>query len=246
MKPLLLTDLDDTLFQTERKMPADASRTPAAWSANGSPMSFMHTWQQDFIHWALGCMDVIPVTARGVESFQRVRLPFQHGAVCVHGAAILTPTGELDTAWHAHMQTQLAPYQQPLHDYLAHALQIGKDLGLALRGWMETAGELAAYLVVKSNTARHEELDQVLAVLRETLDLQGYYVHQNANNLAILPNPVNKRTAAAEMIQRHAQRHGRVPLLGFGDSLTDFGFMSLCDFAGMPPRSQLAQPLVIP
>ncbi|QTR49374.1 HAD family hydrolase [Candidatus Thiothrix anitrata] len=90
MKPLLLTDLDDTLFQTARKMPADTDKIPAAQGLNGDTISFMHPWQHDFIHWALACMQVIPVTARGIESFQRVHLPFQHQAVCVHGAAILT------------------------------------------------------------------------------------------------------------------------------------------------------------
>lgn len=239
MKPLLLTDLDDTLFQTARKMPLDAAKIPAAQGLQGGVISFMHPWQHDFIHWALGCMHVVPVTARGIESFQRVQLPFQHAAVCVHGAAILNPQGMLDADWHAHMRQQLAPYQPRLPALLASALQTGEMLGLSLRGWLESVEDSAAYLVVKSNASRPEDLQQLLHTLRETLDLHGFYIHMNANNLALLPDPVNKRAAAAEILRRHTAVHGRVPVLGLGDSVSDLGFMRLCDFAAFPPHSQL-------
>lgn len=240
MKPLLLTDLDDTLFQTARKMPVDADKVPAVQGLNGDTISFMHPWQHDFIHWALGCMYVVPVTARGIESFQRVHLPFQYEAACVHGAAILTPQGTLDTDWHLHMQQQLAPYQTRLPAMLASALQTGKMLGLSLRGWLEWVEDTtAAYLVVKSNASRAEDLQHLLHTLRETLDLQGFYIHMNGNNLALLPNPVNKRAAAVEILRRHTATHGRVPVFGMGDSVSDMGFMRLCDFAAFPPHSQL-------
>ena len=239
MKPLLLTDLDDTLFQTARKMPDDAEKIPAAQGLNGETISFMHPWQQDFIHWAMGCMTVIPVTARGVDSLQRVHLPFQHESVCVHGAAILTPAGTLDADWHCHMQQQLAPYQSRLPDMLADALQTGKSMGLSLRGWLESVEETSAYLVVKSNDSRAEDLQQLLHTLRETIDLQGFYIHMNGNNLALLPDAVNKRAAALEILRRHTAAHGRTPVFGMGDSLSDLGFMRLCDFAAFPPNSQL-------
>lgn len=239
MKPLLLTDLDDTLFQTARKMPEDAEKIPAAQGLNGDTISFMHPWQQDFIHWALGCMDVIPVTARGIDSFQRVHLPFQQEAVCVHGAAILTPEGTLDAAWHSQMQQQLAPYQSRLPNMLATALQTGETLGLSLRGWLESVEKTAAYLVIKSNASRAEDLQQLLHTLRETIDLQGFYIHMNGNNLALLPDAVNKRAAAVEILRRHTAKHGRIPVFGMGDSVSDLGFMRLCDFAAFPPNSQL-------
>ena len=239
MKPLLLTDLDDTLFQTARKMPEDADKIPAAQGLNGETISFMHPWQQDFIHWALGCMTVIPVTARGIDSLQRVHLPFQQEAVCVHGAAILTPEGTLDADWHSQMQQQLTPYQSRLPEMLATALQTGENMGLSLRGWLESVEETAAYLVIKSNDSRAEDLQQLLHTLRETIDLQGFYIHMNGNNLALLPDVVNKRAAAVEILRRHTARHGRTPVMGMGDSVSDLGFMRLCDFAAFPPNSQL-------
>ncbi|WML90325.1 hypothetical protein RCF98_15310 [Thiothrix lacustris] len=241
MKPLLLTDLDDTLFQTARKMPTDVNKIPAADGANGETISFMQPWQHDFIHWALACMTVIPVTARGIASFKRVHLPFQQGAVCVHGAAILTPDGHLDEEWHAHMQPQLAPYQSRLPDMLTTALQIGENMGLSLRGWLESVEETSAYLVIKSNTANVEDLQKLRNILSETLNLQGFYIHMNGNNLALLPDFVNKQAAAAEMLRRHLAEHGRVPVFGMGDSVSDLGFMRLCDFAAFPPKTQICR-----
>lgn len=243
MKPLLLTDLDDTLFQTARKMPEDADKIPVAQGKIGGNMSFMHPWQHDFIHWALASMTVIPVTARGIDSFKRVNLPFQHGAVCVHGAAILQADGTLDPDWHAQMQPQLAALQTRLPALLASALQIGETLGLSLRGWLESVEEAAAYLVIKSNTASAADLQQLLHSSRETLNLQGFYPHMNGNNLALLPDFVNKRAAAAEILRRHTAEHGRVPVFGMGDSVSDLGFMRLCDFAAFPPNTQICRSL---
>lgn len=241
MRPLLLTDLDDTLFQTARKMPESAEKIPAAQGLNGQTMSFMHPWQQDFIHWALSCMTVIPVTARGIDSLKRVHLPFKHEAVCVHGAAILTPEGTLDADWHAEMQRQLAPYQSRLSAMLTIALQAGENLGLSLRGWLESVEDTDAYLVIKSNDSREEDLQQLLHTLRETIDLEGFYIHMNGNNLALLPDVVNKRAATVEILRRHTAKHGRTTVFGMGDSVSDLGFMRLCDFSAFPPNSQLGR-----
>jgi hypothetical protein len=243
MKPLLLTDLDDTLFQTARKMSTNTDKIPATESLNGNSTSFMYPWQHDFIHWAINCMTVIPVTARGIDSFRRVHLPFQHEAICVHGAAILTSTGELDTDWHSQMKQQLAPYQSSLSSLLVASLEIGKELGFSLRGWLESVEETVAYVVIKSNTSQEEELQQLLNALRGTMNLHGFYIHMNGNNLALLPDVVNKRAAVMEIIRRHTDKYGRTSVFGMGDSVSDLSFMRLCDFAAFPPNSQLGRQL---
>ncbi|HMU87433.1 MAG TPA: hypothetical protein PKC11_07370, partial [Agitococcus sp.] len=66
IKPLFLMDLDDTLLQTARKMPADMPRQVAALDKHGQPLSFTNPKQQAFIEWLLLCADVVPVTARSV------------------------------------------------------------------------------------------------------------------------------------------------------------------------------------
>lgn len=244
MKPLMLTDIDDTLIQTARKMPPDATKILAANNAEGKPLSFMHPWQYDFVQWALQHTTLIPVTARGIESFKRVQIPFQQGAVCLHGAAILQPDYTLDLTWHAQMQNALHTYQVRIPNLLQQILDLALSLDLQLRGWIEGIENWHAYLVIKSIQAKTEELDILWQHLQTQLDWSGFYVHQNANNLALIPNPVNKQAASAEVIRRHQIQHGRVPILGLGDSTSDLGFMRLCDFAAFPPQSQIGRQLL--
>lgn len=242
MKPLLLTDLDDTLLQSARKMTPDTERIPISQREDGTAGSFMYPWQRDFVDWALVQMHVIPITARGIPSYQRIQIPFQNQAVCMHGAVILNANQALDRDWHAHMQSQLAPYQTRLATLLQHIEQQAAHLALPLRFWLESIEELAVYVVVKSNRAMAEDLQAVLQALQAQAGLlEGFYIHQNDNNLALLPLPVAKRNAAQAIISRHTEQYGRVPILGWGDSLSDLGFMQLCDWAAYPPQSQIGE-----
>ena len=106
-RPLVFVDLDDTLFQTARKM-GDEPRFTATLDVDGQPNGFMNATQKSFVEWLLATSDVVPVTARSIEAYQRVQLPFAHGAVCAHGGVILAADGSLDAAWHARMGDLLA------------------------------------------------------------------------------------------------------------------------------------------
>lgn len=238
MKPILLTDLDDTLFQTARKMREEDPRVPAALGLDGLPISFMDPVQNAFVRWALEHMEVVPVTARSVDVFKRVQIPFSGFAVCTHGAVILDASGEVDEPWQRHMDQALRPYQTMLMDHLDRLMHLGKKLNFSLRGWAVEAGAVNAYIVIKSNDSNDEDLQRLMASYPEHLD--GFNVHRNGNNLAILPDVVSKRAAVAALLQRLNGHPGR-PVLGLGDSLSDFGFMQLCHWWGAPVRSQLTE-----
>ena len=113
-RPLVFVDLDDTLFQTARKM-GDEPRFTATLDVDGQPNGFMSATQKSFVEWLLATADVVPVTARSVEAYQRVQLPFVHGAICAHGGVILNAQGQLDAPWHARMADELALEQTRLH-----------------------------------------------------------------------------------------------------------------------------------
>jgi hydroxymethylpyrimidine pyrophosphatase-like HAD family hydrolase len=100
-KPLIFVDLDDTLFQTHRRIQPDASFRVATLDVSGQPLSFMKPKQQQLVDWMFHCADVVPVTARSVKSLQRVQLDFKHGAVCTHGGVVLTPSQQIDEEWQA-------------------------------------------------------------------------------------------------------------------------------------------------
>ncbi|KVN16006.1 trehalose phosphatase [Burkholderia stagnalis] len=240
-RPLVLVDLDDTLFQTARKMPDGTPRIPATVDVHGEPNGYMTPVQQAFIGWLLASADVVPVTARSVEAYRRVKLPFTHGAVCSHGGVILHADGTLDQGWHGRMAEALEAFQDRLPALCDATLQIGAALGFSLRGWVAAEHGLRHYVVTKHNESDDAALAAVLAEVRARGLLEGMHIHANGNNLAFLPDGLAKRVAAQEWLRRDRELNGERPVLGLGDSITDLGFMDLCHMWATPARSQLAK-----
>lgn len=238
IRPLVLVDLDDNLFQTARKM----SETPqhiASRDVDGQPSGYMTGMQQQFVAWLLASADVVPVTARSIEAFNRVDIAFTGPAICSNGGVILSAQGVIDTSWHQHMLSVLAPYQQRFHELSKQTLDIGQQLGLSLRGWVVEEVNTCFYVVTKHNNLTDNSLLQVLDEVRRQGLIDDLFVHINGNNLAFMPKTLNKKYAVQELIQRDQAIHGARPILGFGDSLSDLGFMSECQFWGTPKESQI-------
>lgn len=240
-RPLVLVDLDDTLFQTARKMPEGTPRTPATLDVNGQPNGYMNPVQESFINWLLASADVVPVTARSVEAYSRVKLPFAHGAICSHGGVILQPDGSIDRDWHGQMAEVLWTFQDRLPVLSETTLQLGTELGFSLRGWVVEEEGLRHYVVTKHNESDDSVLTKVLAGIKGKSLLEGMHIHANGNNLAFLPNGLSKRLAVQEWLRRDQAVNGERPVLGFGDSITDLGFMDMCHMWATPARSQLAK-----
>lgn len=242
-RPLVFVDLDDTLFQTARKMAPDAARHVATTDANGQPNGFMSPVQQSFVSWLLANADVVPVTARSAEVFGRVDIPFNSGAICSHGAVMLDREGNADARWHERMSAALAVYQDRLPALSQRTLAIGTANGISLRGWVVEEFGLNAYVVTKHNELDDDVLGLVALAVSEAGLLDGMYVHRNGNNLAFLPDLLNKRFAVQEWIHRDQEANGVRPILGFGDSLSDLAFMSECNWWATPNRGQIAAQL---
>ena len=242
-RPLALVDLDDTLFQTARKMPEGAERFAASYDVAGNVSGYMSTVQKQFVNWLLTGTDAVPVTARCAEAFSRVRLDFTGGAICSHGAVILNPDRSVNADWHAIMEQTLRDYQARLPQLCAATLRLGEEQGISLRGWVVEEGEQQHYVVIKHNTGRDSDLASVLTQITARGLLEDMHVHTNGNNLALLPKGLSKRVAVQHYLALDAQLHGERPVLGFGDSITDLGFMDLCHFWSTPARSQLVSAL---
>ncbi|MCF5630279.1 trehalose phosphatase [Pseudomonas syringae] len=243
-RPLIFVDLDDTLFQTARKTPADIEKHVATLDVSGNANGYMTNVQKSFAHWLLAHSDVVPVTARSVEAYSRVKLPFTAGAICSHGGVILDVMGRLDPAWNEQMKLTLAVYQSRLPELSAATLEIGQEMGFSLRGWVVEEAQLFHYVVTKHNESDDSILTQVLAEVQARGLLDDMHVHGNGNNLAFLPEGLAKRYAVQEWLRRDKAINGERPVLGFGDSITDLGFMDECHWWATPARSQLAKMFV--
>ncbi|MBR9828597.1 MAG: trehalose phosphatase [Oceanospirillales bacterium] len=239
-RPLVFVDLDDTLFQTARKMLQGASRYTATLDAEGQPNGYMSSVQKMFADWLLASADVVPVTARSTDVYRRVVLPFTQGAVCSHGGIILRADGTPDQDWAMQMAATLEPLQERLHALTVHILEAGEMIGVSLRTWVVEEAGIGQYVVAKHNGAGDAVLGDVLAVIKAKGLVAGMHVHRNGNNLALLPVGLEKKHAVQEWLRRDREIHGERPVLGMGDSITDLGFMQSCDLWATPSGSQLA------
>lgn len=236
VQPLLLVDLDDTLFQTHRRrVPLDTDRI-ATLDKSGEPLSFMSPKQQNMVDWLLKNGDVIPVTARSIEALSRVQIDFKHGAVCDHGGAVLQANGEIDLDFHALQQQALAPLQQKMDQLIITLQQIGQEFG-SVRTWVVQENQLNLYVVLKQNDPEPLFLNDLVQKLPKSI-YEDFYLHMNGNNLALIPHSVSKQNATQFLLNKIDPQQQRF-CLGFGDSLSDFGFLGLCDWFGMPKNSQL-------
>lgn len=231
---LILTDLDDTLFQTARKCPSNAEGLlTMSYLPDGKESGFATRRQQRMLAW-LQHGKVVPVTARSREVLGRVNIE-RNPAVCSNGGCIIAADGEVDAAWHARLQEHSRRGTTPADVYA----DIGRFIaGDEYRHWLVQEDDLDLYLVVKSNIDEGDILQDVEPMLNSMLP-EGWRTHRNGNNLAFLPPWLNKRDAAHYLIENARADNDDLLVIGIGDSHSDVGFMDLCDYAMSPTTSQL-------
>lgn len=248
-KPIILTDLDDTLFQTKRKFKSDEQFEKAvvgAFDRKNQPRSFMSAIQKNMLSWLLETAEVIPVTARGTEEIQRIAIDFNSYAITTHGAVILDKTGKPCDDWKgkilqalSHYKERLTALEQHVSNMLANPSQY--PVLPNVNAWCRMNYEYhhPIYLVMKVTDSAHvRELNAYADWVEDTFDLDGFYVHRNDNNVAWLPRCIEKGQAVSYLLNQLKASELDRPILGFGDSLSDYSFMKYCDFISIPKGSQ--------
>lgn len=233
--PILLCDMDDTLFQTERRCAIEQDSVAASYRVDGRPIGYMTGMQNKFASWILKNSMVIPVTARDKEALGRISMKFNYGAVCCHGGLVLAPGGDVDQDWLRLQKPIIDAVRTEMQEIQEMASVFSKD---GARSWVVAEGDMPMYVVMKKDIDSEVSLEG-FAMNIKALYGDKFYFHINARNLAIIPAGVSKKRAAEYLINKFNQSGLKHPVLGFGDSLSDYGFMSLCDFVGIPKTSQL-------
>ncbi len=213
-------------------------------SRSGEPLSFLLPHQQALFDLLDAHARIIPVTARNRDAFSRVRLPFRHGAVLNYGGTILTPEGGPDSAWDARMRPLLEDARPFLEAALARMREIMAREGLdcAARLVCDEDSGLPFYALAKQPQGRVGELRALGDALeQEFLPGRAGRLHRNDNNLAVIPDALNKAHAVRRFIDTRIRPLGEAYMtLGMGDSLEDLAFMQVCDYSLVPQRTQIA------
>ncbi|WP_412028709.1 HAD family hydrolase [Deinococcus yunweiensis] len=240
---VVFADLDDTLFQTRRKLRGDEGElTPATLMAGrDEPHSFMTPAQARL----LALLDapgvtVVPVTGRDLAAMSRVILPFPSWVIADHGATILEPGGAVHTPWADLVRPALAGHAATLLEIQARSVELAQIHDLRVSA--HRAHDEVLMLVAKHPDAAPEGLRELQLQWSRWSEGTPLHVIANANNLTVMPRAPGKRQAV-EYLQRHAFG-GAALTLGLGDSVSDVPFMATCDFAVTPTRGQLMRAML--
>jgi len=240
MRIVLFLDLDDTIFQTIPKCPPGETVHPVAFGRDGAPLSFMTTRQRALLDIWLRSACVIPTTARSLDAFRRVDLPFDQLAILDFGGVVLLPDGKVDPIWDAQIRpriygiaNELTACQRDIQRFIDQ-----HHLGASARVIADF--DMPLYVVVKHARADVAQLRRIRDELLPTLHLASFVVHMNDNNLSIVPAFLGKEHAVQYVVDHH---FGAAPILtiGMGDSLSDVAFLNRCDFRMTPRVCQLAR-----
>lgn len=235
-KLVAFADLDDTLMQTLRKRDVPGSAV-AGLGSDGAPLSFACPKQQKLLSCLMSQGIVIPTTARNSESFKRVQLPFNSFAILNFGATLLNPDGSLNEEWHSEMSAQAQTNGAALLEHFERAREFDSEhrLGLNLRLCSDFG--TTWYALAKHKGHNAAALDRLHNEWLQSAP-PGFTVRRNDNNLTLAPGFFDKRHAVRLVVAQFFDP-ARDVFLGLGDSLSDFDFMSDCDFLVMPSKSQL-------
>lgn len=232
-------DLDDTLFQTAGKCPSGVDLR----RATDSPLdrsSFMTPKQERLLAWLVASATVVPVTARNLGAFRRVKLQFKHAVVLNFGGTVLLPNGELDKTW----DSQVRPLLTDLTDDLQEICSAWQDWceinQLDIRVRLVSDFEISHYVVAKHQHGNLQELNRLWSTGSQWIDTDKFAIFLNGNNLAVVPRCLGK-DRAVEYLKECYVNSTECLTLGIGDSLSDLGFLTVCDYAIIPRGSQIQQ-----
>jgi len=217
---LVGSDLDRTLIYSPRALAlgmADelAPRLLTVEVHHGKPLSFMTEQCAELLVRLIAVAEFVPVTTRTRAQYLRVHLPgpvpgwAPRYAICANGGHLLVD-GVTDEDWHARVRQVITDTCAPL-DEVVHHLALVADPEWTLK--RRVAEDLFAYLVVE-----RELLPQGWAEeLTEWADEQGYGVSLQGRKVYLVPQPLTKSAALAEV----ERRTGAATVLTAGDSLLD-------------------------
>jgi len=229
---IIFSDIDDTLIQTKKKCPPNALLYPAGPKSS----SYYSEQQRKLTEW-FGHARIIPVTGRDSEALSRVSFAFDHEKIVDHGALILNTDGSLDKIWLEHINDDMLQWRRFLYDLCDRIEKKIKKLSLSLRCHVLSDHGFACYISIKGIAKHFRILDEEVAAHKAFHP--AAVVHENGENMALLPHYTSKSRAVQYLIDRYKTEIEHPLFIGAGDSRSDKAFMALCHYQLIPSESQI-------
>lgn len=238
-KAILFIDLDDTIFQTKRKN--EMGTIPVTKHENPNNISYMTKGQDIFmdIFFSYPELEVIPITARNTEQYSRTYLSKNNSIntyVTCFGADIHNLNG-LDIYWKEWVDKSyinLNPELENLFEKIYRAAN-PENFNVSISE--------NRYIIAKNKSKDINIYTLQNQILKSDLIKfisDDYFIHFNSNYLAIIPKFIDKMKAVEYIINKY----NPVLTIGAGDSISDYNFMSLCNYKIIPSNSQIERLLL--
>lgn len=237
---IVLTDLDDTLFASERSLPTGAERARmAAVDGEGRPLSYQTPQQQRL--WDMFCYaadTIVPVTGRTSYALDRVNLELDAEYSVVSHGALLLQNGQVMPQWQARLASELDAAKRNIR-LARESLEVvlAEEFPATTLSLRELSDlEVPVYLSIKAPDFLPPGLHDRLVAVAEAHDLS---LHRNARNAALRPAYTCKAATCDYLLEHVLKRQPQDTVIALGDSLSDLKFMAASDMAVIPTRSQI-------
>ncbi|MFT7490488.1 MAG: hydroxymethylpyrimidine pyrophosphatase-like HAD family hydrolase [Pseudohongiellaceae bacterium] len=236
MTVIAFSDLDDTLFLSKRKCHDLSGHKKAAILPDGEIGAYSTPQQQALIS-LFNSSCIIPVTGRRTDSLSRVLIKFKSYKIASHGSIVLDLKNELHPLWRILLEEEEPLWRDRMYRFKFELEQYCEIYNLKLRVRVISDKGFTCYVCVKGEML---QLQKLKAIISE-LNTDGFVVHLNDRNLALLPPYASKRRAVTFLKNiLESEAKGHLTFVGLGDSLSDSAFMSICDFQMSPSNSQIS------
>ncbi len=238
LRPIVFTDIDDTLCQSEYKVRQEDREGLLAISRSlNGHRTCMTRKQRNMLDWLVATTELVPVTARGIADFSDISVDFGRGhRIVANGAVILDADGSHDLEWAALMAEEMQAFQGGFDLVMDTAREFCSGNGHNVRSLITSELGMRISALFSFDQADKTVLTAVLEAIGH---LDGWHVHMNGGTLALTPPPVSKLRAVRHMLSKMDEAASR-PVIGLGDSLSDLAFMTNCDFITIPRGSQIS------
>ncbi len=227
------SDIDDTLMQTRRKTDFTQSTVVGGYTKEGVENSFFYEGTKLFIDTLIASnITFIPTTARNLDSYNRTVFAKEKAIkyVILNFGGLILIDGKIDSVWQERMSQSYSNIItiETLFDKINHHLA-----SLEIELVVKIIDNFYISIYNKFNLDDRGVLDEVREQLTVFLEIEtDFYLYENDNSFAILPNFLNKKFAVEYLIENN----NPILTLGAGDNISDLDFMNLSSFRLIPNK----------